>query len=142
MADKISDMTTRTEIFATEKSSDFGEATSSKHQLLLDRIKSFEEQLCQISVFSTNQELKIVIVFVLYPDIVLGNVSTPKENIAIFTSIFYFLECESHAEGVFDNYLAEYEWRCLHNHSLKHETFKTFLKSAATLYPPLGKDQQ
>ncbi|GFW37581.1 transposon Ty3-I Gag-Pol polyprotein [Trichonephila clavipes] len=45
MADKISDMTSRTEIFATGRSSDCGEATSSKDQLLLDRIQSLEEQL-------------------------------------------------------------------------------------------------
>ncbi|GFR16795.1 uncharacterized protein TNCT_7301 [Trichonephila clavata] len=36
MADKISDMTLRTEIFATGKSSDLGEETSSKDQVLLD----------------------------------------------------------------------------------------------------------
>ncbi|GFR18364.1 uncharacterized protein TNCT_445431 [Trichonephila clavata] len=42
MADKISDMTPRTEIFATGKSSDLGGDTSSKDQLL-DRIQSLEE---------------------------------------------------------------------------------------------------
>ncbi|GFS99980.1 transposon Ty3-I Gag-Pol polyprotein [Trichonephila clavipes] len=50
MADKISDMTSRTEIFATGRSSDCGEATSSKDQLLLDRIQSLEEQICQLSI--------------------------------------------------------------------------------------------
>ncbi|GFW71864.1 hypothetical protein TNCV_3220401 [Trichonephila clavipes] len=50
MADKISDMTRRTEIFATGRSSDCGEATSSKGQLLLDRIQSLEEQICQLSI--------------------------------------------------------------------------------------------
>ncbi|GFW25135.1 uncharacterized protein TNCV_3156381 [Trichonephila clavipes] len=43
MADKISDMTPRTEIFATGKSLDCGEATSSRDQLLLDRIQSLME---------------------------------------------------------------------------------------------------
>ncbi|GFS37847.1 hypothetical protein TNIN_209571 [Trichonephila inaurata madagascariensis] len=50
MADKISDMTPRTEIFAIGRSSDCGEATSSKDQLLLDRIQSLEEQICQLSI--------------------------------------------------------------------------------------------
>ncbi|GFX13471.1 hypothetical protein TNCV_2192251 [Trichonephila clavipes] len=50
MADKISDMTPRTEIFATGKSLDCGEATSSRDQLLLDRIQSLEEQICQLSI--------------------------------------------------------------------------------------------
>ncbi|GFX78324.1 retrovirus-related Pol polyprotein from transposon opus [Trichonephila clavipes] len=50
MADKISDMTPRTEIFATGKSSDCGEATSSRDQLLLNRIQSLEEQICQLSI--------------------------------------------------------------------------------------------
>ncbi|GFQ65736.1 uncharacterized protein TNCT_291651 [Trichonephila clavata] len=49
-ADKISDMAPRTEIFATGKSSDLVEETSSKDQLLLDRIQSLEEQICQLSV--------------------------------------------------------------------------------------------
>ncbi|GFT40028.1 hypothetical protein TNCV_12601 [Trichonephila clavipes] len=50
MADKISDMTPRTEIFATGKSLDCGEATSSRDQLLLNRIQSLEEQICQLSI--------------------------------------------------------------------------------------------
>ncbi|GFU42781.1 hypothetical protein TNCV_3139661 [Trichonephila clavipes] len=50
MADKISDMTPRTDIFATGKSLDCGEATSSRDQLLLDRIQSLEEQICQLSI--------------------------------------------------------------------------------------------
>ncbi|GFY21825.1 uncharacterized protein TNCV_1169691 [Trichonephila clavipes] len=50
MVDKISDMTPRTEIFATGKSLDCGEATSSRDQLLLDRIQSLEEQICQLSI--------------------------------------------------------------------------------------------
>ncbi|GFT41930.1 uncharacterized protein TNCV_1667771 [Trichonephila clavipes] len=50
MADKITDMTPRTEIFATGRSSDCGETTSSKDQLLLDRIQSLEEQICQLSI--------------------------------------------------------------------------------------------
>ncbi|GFU90367.1 transposon Ty3-G Gag-Pol polyprotein [Trichonephila clavipes] len=50
MADKISDMTPRTEIFATGKSLDCGEATSSRDQLLLNRIQSLEEQICQPSI--------------------------------------------------------------------------------------------
>ncbi|GFY52047.1 hypothetical protein TNIN_309561 [Trichonephila inaurata madagascariensis] len=50
MADKIFDMTHRTEIFATGRSSDCGEATSSNDQLLLDRILSLEEQICQLSI--------------------------------------------------------------------------------------------
>ncbi|GFS56139.1 uncharacterized protein TNCV_1650591 [Trichonephila clavipes] len=50
MADKISDMISRTEIFATGRSSDIGEATSSKDLLLLDRIQSLEEQICQLSI--------------------------------------------------------------------------------------------
>ncbi|GFT97065.1 hypothetical protein TNCV_176971 [Trichonephila clavipes] len=50
MADKISDMTPRTEIFATGISLDCGEATSSRDQLLLDRIQSLEEQICQLSI--------------------------------------------------------------------------------------------
>ncbi|GFX96742.1 uncharacterized protein TNCV_1647771 [Trichonephila clavipes] len=87
MADKISDMTPRTEIVATGKSLDCGEATSSRDQLLLDRIQSLEEQICVNSAFSTNQERKNAIVFILNPEVVLGNVSTPKENIVIFTSI-------------------------------------------------------
>ncbi|GFX49903.1 transposable element Tcb2 transposase [Trichonephila clavipes] len=44
--------------------------------------------------------------------------------------------------GMFDHFLAEYKWRCSHCHSLSDEAFKAFLKSAVTLYPPLGKDQQ
>ncbi|GFU49659.1 hypothetical protein NPIL_446821 [Nephila pilipes] len=48
-------MTPRSEIFATGKSSDLGETkasstTSSKDQLLLDRIQSSEEQICQLSI--------------------------------------------------------------------------------------------
>ncbi|GFY60556.1 integrase catalytic domain-containing protein [Trichonephila inaurata madagascariensis] len=43
-------MTPRTEIFATGRSSDCGEATSSKDQLLLDRIQSLEEQIRQLSI--------------------------------------------------------------------------------------------
>ncbi|GFS55036.1 uncharacterized protein TNCV_2441241 [Trichonephila clavipes] len=50
MTDKISDMTPRTEIFATGKSLDCGEATSSRDQLLLNRIQSLEEQICQLSI--------------------------------------------------------------------------------------------
>ncbi|GFW01727.1 uncharacterized protein TNCV_4086421 [Trichonephila clavipes] len=50
MADKISDRTPRTEIFVTGRSSDSGEATSSKDQLLLDRIQNLEEQICQLSI--------------------------------------------------------------------------------------------
>ncbi|GFQ67404.1 transposon Ty3-G Gag-Pol polyprotein [Trichonephila clavata] len=50
MADKISDMTPRTEIFATGKSSNLGEETSSKDQQLLNRIQSLEEQICQLSI--------------------------------------------------------------------------------------------
>ncbi|GFX22025.1 hypothetical protein TNCV_3171761 [Trichonephila clavipes] len=50
MADKISDMTPRTDIFATGKSLDCGEATSSRDQLLLDRIQNLEEQICQLSI--------------------------------------------------------------------------------------------
>ncbi|GFY27551.1 transposon Ty3-I Gag-Pol polyprotein [Trichonephila clavipes] len=50
MADKISDMTPRTEIFESGKSLDCGEATSSRDQLLLDRIQSLEEQICQLSI--------------------------------------------------------------------------------------------
>ncbi|GFS82495.1 flattop-like protein [Trichonephila clavipes] len=48
----------------------------------------------------------------------------------------------SHAECMFDHYLAEQIWRRSHDHSLSDETFKAFLKSVVTLYPPLGKDQQ
>ncbi|GFU35130.1 hypothetical protein TNCV_174371 [Trichonephila clavipes] len=36
--------------FATGKSLDCGEATSSRDQLLLDRIQSLEEQICQLSI--------------------------------------------------------------------------------------------
>ncbi|GFV79942.1 uncharacterized protein TNCV_1217101 [Trichonephila clavipes] len=50
MADKISYMTSRTEIFATGRSSDCGEATSSKDQLLHAGIQSLEEQICQLSI--------------------------------------------------------------------------------------------
>ncbi|GFY09724.1 transposable element Tcb1 transposase [Trichonephila clavipes] len=50
MSDKISDITPRTEIFATGRSSDCGEATSSKNQLLFERIQSLEEQICQLSI--------------------------------------------------------------------------------------------
>ncbi|GFX08514.1 retrovirus-related Pol polyprotein from transposon 297 [Trichonephila clavipes] len=50
MADKISDMTPKTEIFATGKSLDCDEATSSRDQLLFDRIQSLEEQICQLSI--------------------------------------------------------------------------------------------
>ncbi|GFQ74213.1 transposon Ty3-I Gag-Pol polyprotein [Trichonephila clavata] len=50
IADKISDMTPRTEIFATGKSSNLGEETSSKDQQLLNRIQSLEEQICQLSI--------------------------------------------------------------------------------------------
>ncbi|GFU22682.1 hypothetical protein TNCV_762621 [Trichonephila clavipes] len=50
MADKISDLTPRTEIFATGKSLDCGEATSPRDQLLLDRIQSLEKQICQLSI--------------------------------------------------------------------------------------------
>ncbi|GFW79417.1 hypothetical protein TNCV_2478241 [Trichonephila clavipes] len=39
------------------------------------------------SAFSTNQERKNAIVFILNPEVVLGNVSIPKENIVIFTSV-------------------------------------------------------
>ncbi|GFT92345.1 transposon Ty3-I Gag-Pol polyprotein [Nephila pilipes] len=54
MADKISDITPRSEIFATGKSLDMGEikvssTTSSKNQLLLDRNQSLEEQICELS---------------------------------------------------------------------------------------------
>ncbi|GFY08770.1 mitotic-spindle organizing protein 2A [Trichonephila clavipes] len=48
----------------------------------------------------------------------------------------------SHAEGMFDHYLAEYLWRRSRDHSLSDETFQNFLKAVVTLYPPLGKDQQ
>ncbi|GFU43551.1 DDE_Tnp_IS1595 domain-containing protein [Trichonephila clavipes] len=47
----------------------------------------------------------------------------------------------SHAEGMFDHYLAEYLWRRSRDHSLSDETFE-ILKAVITLYPPLGKDQQ
>ncbi|GFQ77070.1 hypothetical protein TNCT_646161 [Trichonephila clavata] len=50
MADKISDMTPRTEIFATGKSSNLGEETSSKDQQLFNRIQSLEEQICQLII--------------------------------------------------------------------------------------------
>ncbi|GFX80560.1 uncharacterized protein TNCV_3929681 [Trichonephila clavipes] len=50
MTDKISYMTPRKESFATGRSSDSGEGTSSKDQLLLDRIQSLEEQICQLSI--------------------------------------------------------------------------------------------
>ncbi|GFY09022.1 uncharacterized protein TNCV_4662131 [Trichonephila clavipes] len=49
---------------------------------------------------------------------------------------------KSHAEGMFDHYLAEYLWRRSRDHSLSDETFQNFLKAVVTLYPPLGKDQQ
>ncbi|GFX23091.1 mitotic-spindle organizing protein 2A [Trichonephila clavipes] len=39
----------------------------------------------------------------------------------------------SHAEGMFDHYLAEYIWRRSRDHSLSDETFKDFLKSVVTL---------
>ncbi|GFR30330.1 uncharacterized protein TNCT_701161 [Trichonephila clavata] len=45
MADKVSDMTPKTENFVTGKSSDFGKEMSSKDQLLFDRIQSLEEQI-------------------------------------------------------------------------------------------------
>ncbi|GFS73514.1 mitotic-spindle organizing protein 2A [Trichonephila clavipes] len=48
----------------------------------------------------------------------------------------------SHAEGMFDHYLAEYLWRRSRDHILSDETFQNFLKAVVTLYPPLGKDQQ
>ncbi|GFX04206.1 mitotic-spindle organizing protein 2A [Trichonephila clavipes] len=48
----------------------------------------------------------------------------------------------SHAEGMFDHYLADYLWRRSRDHSLSDETFQNFLKAVVTLYPPLGKDQQ
>ncbi|GFS56097.1 DDE_Tnp_IS1595 domain-containing protein [Trichonephila clavipes] len=48
----------------------------------------------------------------------------------------------SHAEGMFDHYLAEYLWRRSRDHSLSVETFQNFSKAVVTLYPPLGKDQQ
>ncbi|GFX64144.1 mitotic-spindle organizing protein 2A [Trichonephila clavipes] len=35
----------------------------------------------------------------------------------------------SHAEGMFDHYLAQYIWRWSLDHSLSDETFKHFLKS-------------
>ncbi|GFW64159.1 peptidase A2 domain-containing protein [Trichonephila clavipes] len=50
MADKISGMTPRTEIFATGRSSDCSEATSSKDQLLLDRIQSLEKLQSAINI--------------------------------------------------------------------------------------------
>ncbi|GFR06316.1 hypothetical protein TNCT_256561 [Trichonephila clavata] len=40
---KISDMTPRTEIFATGTSLDFGKAISTKDQLLLDRMQSLKQ---------------------------------------------------------------------------------------------------
>ncbi|GFT69917.1 hypothetical protein NPIL_483201 [Nephila pilipes] len=47
-------MTSRSEIFATGKPSDLGEtktsSTMSKDQLLLDRIQSLEDQICQLSI--------------------------------------------------------------------------------------------
>ncbi|GFV25271.1 uncharacterized protein TNCV_3726431 [Trichonephila clavipes] len=49
---------------------------------------------------------------------------------------------KSHAEGMFDHYLAEYLWRRSRDHSLSDETFQNFLKAVVTLYPPFGKDQQ
>ncbi|GFW66172.1 hypothetical protein TNCV_1710711 [Trichonephila clavipes] len=58
MADKISDMTPRTEIFATGKSLDCGEATSSRDQLLLNRIQSLEEQICQLSILHKSRTKK------------------------------------------------------------------------------------
>ncbi|GFX32468.1 hypothetical protein TNCV_2173861 [Trichonephila clavipes] len=78
--------THRTEIFAIGRSSDCGEATSSKDQLLLDKIQSLEEQICQLSILHKSRTKERNIGFVLNFE-VLGNVSTPKENIAIFTSV-------------------------------------------------------
>ncbi|GFQ66589.1 hypothetical protein TNCT_472831 [Trichonephila clavata] len=43
-------MTPRTRISATEKSSELGEETSSKDQLLLDRIQSLGQQTYQLSI--------------------------------------------------------------------------------------------
>ncbi|GFS90357.1 hypothetical protein TNCV_4096111 [Trichonephila clavipes] len=86
MADKISDMTPRTEIFATGKSLDCGEATSSRDQLL-----SQQNSKPRGTNMSTQHSPQIknenAIVFILNPEVVLGNVSTPKENIVIFTSV-------------------------------------------------------
>ncbi|GFT76020.1 uncharacterized protein TNCV_1255311 [Trichonephila clavipes] len=87
MADKISDMTPRTEIFATGKSLDCGEATSSRDQLLLNRIQSLEEQICQLSILHKSRTKERNSFHPKSRKVVLGNVSTPKENIVIFTSV-------------------------------------------------------
>ncbi|GFS93691.1 uncharacterized protein TNCV_798241 [Trichonephila clavipes] len=86
MADKISDMTPRTEIFATGKSLDCGEATSSRDQLLLNRIQSLEEQICQLSILHKSRT-KERNSFHPKSRSRSRNVSTPKENIVIFTSV-------------------------------------------------------
>ncbi|GFV43747.1 DDE_Tnp_IS1595 domain-containing protein [Trichonephila clavipes] len=48
----------------------------------------------------------------------------------------------SHAEGMFDHYLAEYYGGALVITHQRHRLSRIFLKAVVTLYPPLGKDQQ
>ncbi|GFX69558.1 uncharacterized protein TNCV_1769271 [Trichonephila clavipes] len=48
--EKLPESIKKQRIFATGKSLDCGEATSSRDQLLLDRIQSLEDQICQLSI--------------------------------------------------------------------------------------------
>ncbi|GFS79850.1 hypothetical protein NPIL_398111 [Nephila pilipes] len=63
MADKISDVTPRSEILANGKSLELGETKanstmSSKDQLLLDRIQSLEEQLWELSILHKSRTVE------------------------------------------------------------------------------------